>query len=497
MPRLLKALAIAALLAVPGTHMANRPDSLRWDVRLSTDLAGGEFAPFWLTNNRQGLGSVEKNSGFVSAGVFKEAKADARFSWEAGAELAFTWRNTSDFVIQQLYGQINLNCLSLMAGAKEIWSDFVDPCLSSGDLVNSGNARPIPQVRAGIFDYAGIWGLQGWLSIKGYVAYGMFTDSKWERDWVAPDMRYAKDVLYCSRGVWLRNGNPDRFPLTLECGIQLDTQFGGTCYNVGYTDHRGVQKMPTDLKAFFKAFVPMHGESSTDWAERTNVQGNMLGAWNFALNWQPVDDSWGARLYYEHMFEDHSMLYIDYPWKDGMYGLEIKLPENPCVNKFVAEVLYHKWQSGPINWTVTPEIPGNAAGADNYYNNYLYPGWQHWGLGIGNPLSRAPLYNNPHRLEFLSNRISAQHFGVSGSPHPTLDWRALFTHIASWGSYEFPFAKVEHQYSALAELTWYPEGKLAGWSGSVSLAYDGGGVLGHNYGVGLSITKTGFIKLKK
>lgn len=495
MPDLRRHTAAALILLSAIGASADRPEALRWDLRLSSDLGTGDHNPFWLANNRQGLGSPYANSGFFSAGIFKEAAPEARFSWEAALELAGTWNNTAPFLIQQLYGQLNYRSLSLFAGSKEMWPQFVDSYLSSGDLIHSGNARPIPQIRAGIFDYADIWGLGGWLAIKGYISYGKFTDAKWEKSWVEPDLRYANGVLFCSRGVWLRNGNPDKFPLTIECGIELDTQFGGTCHNVARPGDSVT--MPHDLKAFFKAFVPMHGDSSTDWAEQANVQGNMLGEWNFAINWTPLDDSWGARIYYEHMFEDHSMLYIDYPWKDGMFGLETTLPDNRVLSKVVVEYLNHKWQSGPINWTVTPEIPGNAAGADNYYNNYLYPGWQHWGMGIGNPLSRAPLYNDPHRLEFLSNRIKALHFGLTGSPTEEIDWRILFSSISSWGCYEFPFADVVHQYSGLAEISWYPSGKLEGWSGSLALAFDGGGLVGRNFGVGLTISRTGFIKFKK
>lgn len=493
MPDFKKHTAAALLLISAAVASAERPEALRWDIRMSADLGSGDHNPFWLANNRQGLGSPKPNSGFFTAGLFKDSDPDSDFTWEAGLELAATVGNTAPFLIQQLYGQLDYRCLSLFAGAKEQWSRFVDPSLSSGDLIHSGNARPIPQLRAGIFDYADIWGLAGWLAVKGYVAYGKFTDSKWERSWTAPDLRYSGGVLYCSRALWIRNGNPDRFPLTLECGIELDTQFGGTCYNVGRPGDNFT--MPHNLKAFFKAFVPMHGDSSTDWGEQANIQGNMLGAWNFALDFAPLESDWNARLYYQHMFEDHSMLYIDYPWKDGMFGLEITLPENPVVTKGVIEYLNHKWQSGPLNWTVTPEIPGNAAGADNYYNNYIYPGWQHWGMGIGNPLSLSPLYNDPHRLEFLSNRIRAFHFGLTGSPTADIDWRLLFSSISSWGSYEFPLADVTHQYSGLAEISWYPSGKLDGWSGSFAVAFDGGSLVGKNIGVGITISRTGLINL--
>ncbi len=38
----------------------------------------------------------------------------------------------------------------------------------------------------------------------------------------------------------------------------------------------------------------------------------MLGSWNFALAWKPKSD-WSVKLYYQHFYEDHSMLFFDYP----------------------------------------------------------------------------------------------------------------------------------------------------------------------------------------
>ncbi len=481
----------ACALCHSGTACADRIDSIQWQATLNADFSSGPYNPFWLVSNRQGLSSVKKDNGYLRLSAAKVADESKRFSWGAAADIAVPWNFTSSFVIQQLYGEMHYRALDAMIGAKEMWGEISDPYLSTGNLLYSGNARPIPQVRLGIFDFADIWGLKGWLAVKGYLSYGFFTDSHWQESWVGPDGKYSKNVLFCSRGLWLRNGNPDKFPLTFEAGIEMGTEFGGTTYR----PVEGMTKMPTNFKAFIKALVPWGGGSDTPDTEQTNVEGNMIGSWNFALNWTPKDKSWNAKVYYQHMFEDHSMLYIDYPWKDGLWGAEATLPMNPYINKVVYEFLYAKDQSGPVNWTVTPEVPGHAAGADAYYYHYLYTGWEHWGMGIGNAMSLSPVFNRPHDLRFLSTRIITHHLGLSGSPIPQLDWRLLLSYTRSWGTYQIPYPDVKNAFNSLVEVTWKPSSRmLKGWTGTLGLAMDRGDIVGHNYGMQLTITKTGWLK---
>lgn len=502
--RLLLALGIsAALLALPALPArADSLDSISWEATLNADFSHGPYNPFWLNANRYGLSSVKPDNGYLSLGAFKHQDPGKRFSWGAGAQVAVPWNFTSSFVLQQLYGEVSYRCLDLMVGAKQLEQEISNTRLASGNLVESANAQPIPQIRAGIFDYASIWGLKGWLSVKGHVAYGAFTDGSWEKKWETfhlPDGttemgHYNKGVLYCSRALWLRNGNPDKFPLTLEVGLMMETQFAGEAWNYRYFNSGDYLKMPRGFKDFVKAIIPKGGDKSTPMSEQTNVQGNMLGSWNYALKWEPLDKSWSVKAYFQHYFEDHSMLYIDYPWKDGLYGLEGRLPKNPWVSGAVYEFLYSKDQSGAVNWTVTPEVPGNAAGADNYYNHNIYCGWQNRGMAIGNPLFLSPVYNDPHYLSFLSTRLIAHHVGLCGNPTPEIDWRVLFSAIRSWGTYRRPYPEVREQYSGLAEVSWRPSGKLAGWEGTVGLAMDRGDLVGHNLGVQLTITRRGVFK---
>lgn len=477
---------------VLSTAQASWNDSIRYKAEVNATFATGGTTPFWMVNNLQGLSSVTPDNGYVRLSAFHDMDHSRRFSWGAGVDLAAAWNFSSPFIIQQLYGEVRYRCLDAMIGSKEMSGCFNNPRLSSGNLLFSNNSRPVPQVRVGIFDYADIWGLKGWLGIKGYMSFGAFTDSRWMKSWVADGKKRSEDVLFHSKGIWLRNGNPSKFPLTFEVGIELATQFGGT----HYLEDGEVVRMPHGLKDWWKAVVPLKGGDETPDGEKANIQGNMVGCWNYCLSWRPADADWGVKAYYEHFFEDHSMLYIDYRWRDGLWGIEADFPDNRFVSAAVYEFLYMKDQSGPILWNYNDKIPCQVSGHDNYYNHYIYPGWQHWGMGIGNPLCLSPLFNNDGTMLLRSTRVIGHHLGFEGQPADEIQYKVLASYTRNWGTYWYPLPEVQNNFSALLEVTWKPA-RLKGWEGSLSVAGDTGSLLGNNFGVGIRIAKTGwFLKGK-
>lgn len=480
-------LIVAAALFASGEAKAYEwNDSIRYHGEITATLTSGDNTPFWLMNNEYGLSSRVPNNGYIRLGAFHDLDPEKKFSWGAGVDLAVAGRFTSRFVIQQLYAEVKYRCLNLFAGTKEWIAPINNPELSSGNLVFSPNARPIPQVRIGIFDYADFWGTKGWFAVKGYLAFGKFTDSHWVENWVAPKTSYATGTLYHSKAIFLRGGNAKKFPLEFELGFEMATQFGGE----GHAADGKIIKMPEGWKDWVKAVFPMKGSSDTPVGDQTNVQGNMLGAWNFALSWKP--GPWSVKAYYQHYFEDHSMMTFDFPWKDGLYGVEVGLPENRWVSEAVYEFLYQKYQSGPVYWDHTPAINEQVSGRDNYYNHYLYNGWEHWGMGIGNPISISPIYNDPHVMIFLSTRLWAHHLGFKGHPTPQIDYRVLATYSKSWGTYAEPFSETKSNFNLLLEVKWHPL-RLKGWEGTMGIGMDAGSLIGHNYGVRLSIAKTGWL----
>lgn len=462
--------------------------SFSYTVESQATFSSGEYTPFWIVSNIQGLGGPKKNNGWVRGRIQKDMNPLSKFSWGAGIDILGKWNLPAPFNVHQLYGEVKYREFFVMAGAKEIWGSYNNPILSSGNLLFSGNAMPIPQVRIGTYGFAPFWGTKKWFSVNAYLAYGKFTDSNWEKSWVNPKFLRTANVLFCSRGLWLRGGNIERFPLLVDVGIEMGTQFGGIIYDSGK-----VIDMPTKFIDWIKAIIPLPGSSETPVSEQTNVQGNMVGAYNIALQWIPNSD-WSIKGYFEHYFEDHSQMTFEYGWKDGQWGIEVNLPHNPFISNVVAEFIYTKDQTGPVNHDWTPEIPEQVSGADNYYNHHLYGSWQNWGMTIGTPLAISPLYNSDHRLFIYNTRFIAYHLGLEGNPMNNFSWRALFTFTKNWGTYYYPLPDIYNNFSGLVEVNYSFEKKLKGWWGKAAIAWDAGKLLGNNFGVMISIGKTGLIK---
>lgn len=463
---------------------AGELDRLSYKVEGQASFSGGKHTPFWLVNNRQGLSSIKKNNGYLRAGLFRHIDESQRFSWGAGVDLVGAYNFTSSFIIQQLYGEMKYRCLGLMVGSKEIQGEFNNPRLSSGNLLYSGNARPIPQIRIGIPRYAIVPLTKNWLSVKGYIAYGMFTDDSWQEDFVANGAKHTKHVLYHSKGLFLKVENFDKFPAWIEGGLEMAAQFGGKSIT-----GNNVTNMPHKIKDWMKVFFPSSGGSDTPMAEQTNVYGNHVGSWNLKAGWNIKPDL-TASVYYQHFFEDHSMMFFDYQWKDGLWGVEVALPQNRFVSTVVYEYLYTKDQSGPVYWDHTDKIPEQISGRDNYYNHGIYTGWQHWGMGIGNPLIISPIYNSDGTIMFKNNRLISHHIGFMGNPFNELEYRVLMSYTRSWGTYNQPLDDVMRNVNGLFEVTYSPK-KLPGTSGTLSFGIDEGGLLGKSTGVMLTLKKIG------
>lgn len=132
---------------------------------------------------------------------------------------------------------------------------------------------------------------------------------------------FTKDVIYHSKSLMLRVGNPDKIPVTMEIGMIEAAQFGGSKWRKNADGTLTcVAKMPSGVKDYLKAIIPI--QKST----LENVEGNHVGSWNFALNY--TAPTWKLRCYYEHFFDDHSQLTWQYGrWKDGHIGVELTLPK--------------------------------------------------------------------------------------------------------------------------------------------------------------------------
>ena len=453
---------------------------------------------FWILNKQYGMVPYKENPGFYRLKLNHAPDEQKRFDWGVGIDASLAQYNipapegsNKDFdihdygLLQQIYAEARYRSLDLMVGMKQMPGWISDPELASGNLLYGNNSKPIPQVRAGIFDYTGFWGCENWLAIKGYLAYGFFTDNNWIKGWVNPEpvnengqkipSHYALNTLYNSKGFMWRIGNPDRHRLDFEWGLDIATQFGGDLYKNGEL----YLKMPRGLKSWIHAIFPMGADSSAPTEDQVNFEGNSLGTWNMALNWRPNADI-NLKLYYQHFFEDHSMLTFDYTWKDGLWGIQTTLPPNPIASDIVCEFIYTKDQSGAVYWDHDSEIPTQVSALDNYYNHGFYNGWQNYGMTIGNPLLLSPIYNDDHQLVFKSNRIIAYHLGMRGKPIKQVDYRLLTTWQRSWGTYLNPFPEVKKQFSMLLEVG-YTLNFFPFMTFNLGYGFDKGSLIGNNH----------------
>lgn len=486
--------------------------SLTYRIETQATLSKGQ-TPLWLNANRYGLSSLDKTNGYVRAAVMRPLSADSARRWAIGycADVAVPLHYTSNAVLQQAYVEARWLHGVITAGAKEWPLQLKNQTLSSGSQTLGINARPVPQVRIALPEY---WQLPfggGWLHLKGHIAYGMMTDDAWQHDFTNRQSKYADHVLYHSKAGYLKIGNEySTFPLSVELGLEMATLFGGTPYRP--SNDGTMQSIPTGhgLKSFWHAFFP-GGQDATD-GMYANNEGNIVGSWLMRVNYDR--ELWRFSVYADHFFEDHSQMflinnngygsgndwnkrvhrrYFLYDLKDIMLGGELELKYGRWLRHIVAEYIYTKYQSGPYNHDHTQNISDQIAGIDNYYNHGIYPGYQHWGQVMGNPLYRSPIYNTDRRLYIYNNRFVAWHLGIDGSPTSRLAYRALTTYQEGWGTYDIPFNSKHHNVSFLAETS-YRFNK--GWKITAAYAMDFGSrqMFGHNAGGQITISKTGLIK---
>jgi hypothetical protein len=127
-------------------------------------------------------------------------------------------------------------------------------------------------------------------------------------------------------------------------------------------------------------------------------------------------------------------------------------------------------------------VTTQLAGVDNYYNNSLKPGWQHWGQTLGNPLYRSPIYNENENLIFQCNRFTAWHIGIAGQPTRNLHYRLRASWQEGLGTYDIPYPNPKRNVSVGIETNYNADQLLQGLSIRTSFGFDRGELLGNNTG---------------
>jgi hypothetical protein len=385
-----------------------------------------------------------------------------------GLEVFNRYNGKYDLRLQQYYADVSWWYFKLHAGARrETFGNQYDP-LSSGSLLYSGNARPIPKVAVSS-DYIPVPFSKGYLEFKGYLSHG----------WFEQDRHTASPYLH-HKNVYVRVGGD--LPVHAHYGFHHYAMWGGTSPEYG--------DLPDSWDTYKKIFLARKGDTANaPIKEVINSLGNHLGSRNFGLDYQGKDFS--LNLYWQTIFEDNS----GKVWRnieDGLWGLVYKnhTKQKPLIESAVYEFLHTTDQSGRHH-RIDGEIVG---GNDNYFNHYIYSsGWATHGYIIGTPLITSPVIDRKSSGQIMiNNKVVAHHLGIKGWLFDNLHYRALVNYSMNYGTNAKPFEPHKKEYSVLTEFNYQLPDQPA-WQFKMKVAADFGDMYGKNFGMFLGIVNRGMM----
>lgn len=499
-------LAAAALAAGAETHKASDTPAFtaEWRAELLANAGKGTFAPSYMASNRHGILTQGENL-LARGAVWKPLATDRRFSWGFGADVIAgassstayrrydggEWtsvsRRPSAIWLQQAYAEVKYRGVFLTAGLKEHGSALLNQRLSSGDLTESGNSRPIPEVRAGFIDFQDIPFTQGWVQIQGEISYGKMTDNRWLREhFNYHDYHITQGSLYTYKRCYFRT--KPSMPLSVTVGMQVGAFFGGQAVHYLNGEIDRVENFSRSPKQFLKMLVPTDGGVEY-------YAGSSLGSWDIMFRYN-LPGGYTLKAYLQKPFEDGSGIGFLNGF-DGVWGLELATGRKGPVSGAVIEYLDFTNHSGPLHWDYDDhpgsDLRGVAQGADNYYNNTSYNSYANYGMNIGTPVLRSPIYNTDGFPGVLYNLVRGFHAGVEGEILPNLAYRLLGGYRRSWGTPFFPLTHSVSTTSMLFEGT-YTFTAVKGLKVGAQVAFDHGGLYGNNAGALVSVSYSGDLK---
>ena len=311
-PKYLYASLLCGLCAI----MASAQHHVAYDVSLIGTAADGDFSPYYVASNNHGI-ITQSNNALLRAGLWHQVDTTKRFSFGYGLDIVGGLSSSTIYSrydslsmafvdnsqkpaalwVQQLYAEIKYRQVFLSAGMKQHSSKLLNSRLSSGDLIESGNARPIPELRAGFIDFVDIPFLSGWLQIGGEISYGKFTDNDYMRNhYNYYNYHINTGSWYTYKRAYFRTKPSERLSVTI--GAQAAGLFGGITED--YRNGKLFSKYdhPDGIGDFFEMFIPKNT------SEEGFVLGNHLGSWDFMARYRLNN-------------QDEIKAYFQWPWEDG------------------------------------------------------------------------------------------------------------------------------------------------------------------------------------
>lgn len=505
-----KAAAISLLLTATGAYAEDF--TMNYSATLQANGGPNDFAPYYINSLRHG-NLTSARGGHLGLAAWRPIDLGSRFNYSFGIEAWASGANSVDYdrfnaatgswearaiapapvILQQLWGEVKFRGVFLYAGMRDFTPALVNGRLSSGDLIESGNSRNIPQVRVGFIDFQNVPFTNGWLQIQGEIAYAKSTDNGWQKD------HFNYFTGHVNLGWWYHykrcffRTKPSQ-PFSITIGMQASAQFNGDIYfynNKGenyYSVHQ-----PFTLRSLADIMLLKSGDGDY-------YVGNHVGSWDFQARYRFHDNS-ELKAYFQWLWEDGSGI-GKLNGMDGLWGLEWKASRPGPVSAAVLEVTTFMNHGGPIHYsyddyTNTTLRTHKAQGADNYYNNHYTNGYALYGMGIGSPMFPSPIYNtNGATTQYINNRFWGLHGAVEGVISPTISYRAMASFRRFFGTPFIPAIDPTYDVSAFFEAKWQVP-RVPGLSLGAQIGFDyGDSTYGKNFGALVSATYCGIFNFK-
>lgn len=439
-------------------HTDSARDTIYYAAEISAVASSGD-APLWIQAMENGNISSSPYSGNITAAVFKQATRPCRwYDYDFGVALTGridTRRITGYF--RSLYAHARLYIVDITVGIKPLVVGSQNLQLTTGGLLFSGNAYPIPRISIGIDQYVPFPGLYGYLEVKGGLTHGWFVDNCYLDSNI-----HTTNALLHYKFAGVRVGGA--LPINIGYELHHVGQWGGVSPFHG--------QFPISWETYKNIVLAQGGGNNL--SDQLNAEGNHIGVQELSLTGKWTN--WNITAYWQTIFEDKSANFIGRTnQEDGLWGVALQQNEWPFINAVTFEFLNTTRQDGPWH-----DRDGQVyGGRSNYYNNSSYKqGWTHFGHTIGNAMMTPD-----------NNRVRVYFAGATGDIYG-FNYQVKISHARNWGTYNNP--NFSTNTACMLDVKKHVK-EAWGLDFGLRLAADIGTQYGNRFGAMITISKQGII----
>lgn len=424
-------------------------------------FAGSEKnLPFWMVSNQNGKVRNADHASLFGEWHYSSFN-DSTSTWNlyAGASvLGFTQSNRNKLEINTAYVTGRFKKLLLTLGSLSTPQAYGGLSSTNGNILTSGNARPVPGIWLETAAYWRVPFTGGKLQWKAKFGNGLLFDDRW-----------VEDAQLHHKNLYFKWHFKPKWALII--GTEDYAIWGGTSRSIG--------SLPKGFDDFLRVIGGLSGSTNSPEGDAINALGNHVGAYRLELTRKSQKLDWN--LYWSHPFEDRSGRELN-NIEDGLWGLflDFKNPDT-AIHQLLFEFTYTKDQSGK----------GQIDGFDDFFNNTIYrSGFTFFGRSMGSPFF-TPQEKDENGITpgIQNNSFIAWHMGVKGKLARNLHYKTLHSLSFNEGTKSVRFENSKTQYSGLFEAGYLQ----ANWPVEVALGigWDSGSLFENNVGVFVKIIKKG------